>query len=87
MADLDLIKNKIIQNLTPVYVDVVDLRGGDHIMATIVSTLFENKSMIEQHQMVYALFSCEMSTNEIHALTLKTYTPSRWEKEKLNIKK
>ncbi len=82
MIALVEIENKIKQNIKTNHVEVVDLRGGDHILAIIVSPDFENKSLIEQHKMIYDIFVDEMQSNIIHALTLKTYSPERWEKIK-----
>jgi acid stress-induced BolA-like protein IbaG/YrbA len=47
-----------------------------HYSAVVVSTAFEGKSRIDRHQMIYALFKDEMAREEIHALSLKTTTPS-----------
>jgi stress-induced morphogen len=59
---------------------VTDLTGTqDHWQAVIVSPAFEGKTMIEQHRMVFKLVESEVSTNEVHALTLKTYTPKQYE--------
>ena len=76
------IEEKIKQKLKTVFLEVVDLRGGDHIQAIVVSVEFEGKSLVEQHKIIYDIFSNEMKSNEIHALTLKTYSPSQWEKIK-----
>ncbi len=58
------------------------IEGSDaHFTAVVVSRAFEGKSRIEQHQMIYALFRDEMATQAIHALALKTATPSEWERE------
>ena len=80
------IENKIKENIQTSHIQVVDLRGGDHIMAIIVSSEFEGKSLIEQHKKIYDILSKEMESNVIHALTLKTYTPSQWEKIKPTFK-
>ncbi len=82
MITTNEIEKKIKENIQTSHIQVVDLRGGDHIMAVIVSSEFENKGLIEQHKMIYDILSSEMSSNTIHALTLKTYTPSQWEKIK-----
>ena len=76
------IEEKIKQKLETIFLEVVDLRGGDHIQAIVVSAEFEGKSLVEQHKIIYDIFSSEMKSNEIHALTLKTYSPSQWEKIK-----
>ncbi len=76
------IEEKIKQSLKTVLVEVIDLRGGDHIQAIVVSSEFEGKTLVEQHKIIYDIFSNEMKSNEIHALTLKTYSPTQWEKAK-----
>lgn len=61
-------------------IDLVDLTGTrDHYQARIVSNAFEGKSLVEQHQLVYAALG-EAMAGPIHALTLKTYTPEAWAK-------
>jgi stress-induced morphogen len=59
-------------------VELVDLTGTqDHYQARIVSRAFEGKTMLEQHQLVYAALGSAMH-GPIHALALKTYTPATW---------
>lgn len=50
---------------------------GDHFEATVVSQQFEGRSMVQQHQLVYATLGDRMG-GEIHALALHTYTPETW---------
>ncbi len=52
---------------------------GEHFEAVIVSTEFEGKSKVKQHQMVYAAVNDAMASEAIHALSLKTYTPRAWQ--------
>lgn len=60
-------------------VSVQDLTGGgDHYQVTVVSSQFAGKSLVQQHQMVYAALQQAMSSEAIHALALKTYTPETW---------
>ena len=57
-------------------VELVDLTGTqDHWQALIVSPAFEGKTMIQQHRMVFELLKDEVASNEVHALTLRTFTP------------
>jgi acid stress-induced BolA-like protein IbaG/YrbA len=51
---------------------------GRHWYATIVSGAFEGKRLIARHQQVYATLGSRMQTDEVHALSMKTYTPSEW---------
>ena len=81
------IENKIKKSLDVKHIEVVDLRGGDHILAIVVSPQFENKGLMEQHKMIYDILADEIASNEIHALTLKTFSITRWEKEKGTVNK
>lgn len=57
----------------------IELTGdGRHWYATIVSSEFEGKRAIQRHQRVYATLGQKMHTDEVHALSMKTYTPSEW---------
>ena len=52
--------------------------GSGHYDATVVAASFAGKTMMQQHRMVYAALADQMQTN-IHALSLKTYTPEQWQ--------
>lgn len=82
MIHIKDIENKIKGKIKTSHLEVVDLRGGDHIQVIVVSPDFENKSLVEQHKIVYEILENEMKTNEIHALTLKTYSPTQWQRVK-----
>jgi len=51
---------------------------GAHWYATIVSPDFEGKRPIQRHQRVYATLGQRIQTNEVHALSMKTFTPAEW---------
>ncbi|MGB3534350.1 MAG: BolA family transcriptional regulator [Microcoleaceae cyanobacterium] len=80
MVSLSQVEAMIKAELPDAIVKVNDLRGGDHLEAIVVSSQFENKTLVKQHQMVYKAVQTEMATEAIHALALKTYTPQAWEK-------
>ena len=42
----------------------------------IVSDVFNGKSMIQRHKIIYALLDSYIKTGEIHALTIKAMTIS-----------
>ena len=46
----------------------------------IVSDVFENKSTIQRHKIIYSLLDSYIKTGEIHALTIKAMTLSESEK-------
>jgi acid stress-induced BolA-like protein IbaG/YrbA len=51
---------------------------GRHWEAVIVSPEFEGKRLIQRHQRVYATLGARMRTDEVHALSMKTFTPAEW---------
>lgn len=74
------VEEMIKTTLPDAKVQIQDLTGGgDHYQAIVVSSMFEGKSLIQQHQMVYGAVRQAMASEAIHALSLKTYTPQTWE--------
>ena len=58
--------------------DFVEVAGdGTHFEAVVVSAAFRGKSRVQQHQLVYAALGGRMR-EEVHALSMKTYTPEDW---------
>ena len=51
---------------------------GRHWEAVIVSPEFEGKRLIQRHQRVYATLGARMHTDEVHALSMRTFTPAEW---------
>ena len=51
---------------------------GRHWYATIVSSEFEGQRALQRHKLVYATLGEKMHTDEVHALSMKTFTPSEW---------
>ena len=57
----------------------IELSGdGRHWYATIVSSAFDGLRQIQRHQRVYATLGGRMQTDEVHALSMKTFTPAEW---------
>ncbi len=56
-------------------IELKDLAGdGDHWAAHVVSSAFQGKSRVQQHQMVYEALGGRMG-GVLHALALTTATP------------
>jgi acid stress-induced BolA-like protein IbaG/YrbA len=51
---------------------------GRHWEAVIVSPEFEGRRLIQRHQRVYATLGERMRTDEVHALSMRTFTPAEW---------
>ncbi|HBF13184.1 MAG TPA: BolA family transcriptional regulator [Deltaproteobacteria bacterium] len=81
-VSLQFVKECIEKSLPGSQVSVRDLVGdGDHLEALVVSEAFEGKGLLEQHKMVFNALGETMKA-DLHALKLKTYSPSQWEKTK-----
>ena len=77
MLSAKTIEQYITQHLPCDFIEVLG-DDGTHFQAVIVSTEFEGKSMVQQHQRVYAALGDKMRS-EIHALSMKTMTPAQWQ--------
>ena len=52
---------------------------GSKFEATVVSSAFEGKTMVQEQKMVYATVNEQITSGALHALTIKAYTPEEWE--------
>ena len=74
------VEEMIKAGLPDAQVQVQDLTGGgDHYQVTVVSSQFADKRLVQQHQLVYGALQQALSSEAIHALALKTYTPADWQ--------
>jgi stress-induced morphogen len=81
MVTADQVISMIQTEMPDAEVNVNDLTGGgDHFEVTVVSEAFAGRSLVQQHQLVYKAVQSAMSSEAIHALALKTYTPDMWSK-------
>ena len=59
--------------------EYITLEGdGRHWYATIVSPAFEGLRAIQRHQRVYGTLGSKMESDEVHALSMKPFTPAEW---------
>jgi acid stress-induced BolA-like protein IbaG/YrbA len=72
----DLLKALIAAGLPCEYLEVNG--DGRHWYATLVSAEFVGKRAIARHQRVYATLGDKMKTDEVHALSIKAFTPDEW---------
>jgi acid stress-induced BolA-like protein IbaG/YrbA len=75
MTDPGSIEQSIRNGLSCTHVEVHG--DGAHFEAVIVSPQFAGLSRIRQHQLVYGALG-ERMREEIHALSMKTYSPEEW---------
>ena len=69
---INLIKKKIADS----EVFVENLKGNDHLQVRVISAEFNGLSLVKQHQLVYSALKEELASEAIHALALKTETPT-----------
>ena len=79
MVTSESIQRNIEQGMTHSYLTVNG--DGTHFEAVVVSEEFVGKSRIQRHQRVYQTLGDRMR-NEIHALSMKTFTPQEWQQQK-----
>jgi acid stress-induced BolA-like protein IbaG/YrbA len=59
--------------------DHIEVDGdGRHWSAVIVSAEFDGLRRIQRHQRVYATLGARMQNDEVHALSMQTFTPQEW---------
>ena len=76
MTTKNNVVNLITQKLPSAQVVVENIKGNDHLQVTVVASEFNGLSLVKQHQLVYSALKEELSSEAIHALSLKTETPN-----------
>ena len=82
----ELIKQKLNEALKPDLIEIIDdsaahaghagaKKGGGHFNVTIVAKVFDGKSLVQRHQLIYQALD-NLMKNEIHALGINALTPS-----------
>ena len=69
---IEEIKKLIISSIPDATIEIKDLMGdNNHYSAKITSKIFNGKTKIEQHKIVYKSLQGKMG-NELHALSITT---------------
>ena len=69
---IEEIKKLITSSIPDAVIEIQDLKGdGNHYSAKITSDIFNGKSKIEQHKIVYKSLKGKMG-KELHALSITT---------------
>jgi len=85
----DKVESRLRERLETTHLEVVDeshlhaghagaREGGGHFRAIIVSPRFEGMNRVRAQQLVFQVVEDWMG-KEIHALSMKTFTPEAWE--------
>jgi BolA protein len=89
MERLERIESRLTEGLAATHVDVEDeshlhaghagaRSGGGHFRAVIVSERFAGLSRVARQRVVYEALG-ELMKGEIHAFSMRTFTPDEWE--------
>ena len=52
--------------------------GGGKFEATVISDAFQGKNLLAKHRMVYAALDDQIQSGEVHAVSIRAYTPQEW---------
>lgn len=59
---------------------------GSHFEAVVIGEVFDGLSLVKKQQKVYATLGDKITSGEVHALTIKTFTAVEFEKaQKLQV--
>lgn len=78
MVSSEQVEQAIKAQIPDAQVEVIT-PDGEHYEVTVVSSQFEGKGLVQQHQLVYRAIQQEMLSGAIHAMAVKTYTPQAWQ--------
>ncbi len=60
--------------------ELVEVAGdGYHFQVTVVSQRFAGLRSVQQQQQVYAAVQDWIASGELHALSMRTFTPEQWQ--------
>ena len=60
---------------------------GSHFEAVVIGEVFDGLSLVKKQQKVYATLGDKITSGEVHALTIKTYTADEYAKaQKLQVR-
>jgi acid stress-induced BolA-like protein IbaG/YrbA len=77
---IEEIKEKLEQALV---LDECIVKGeSGNFQVIVVGDIFSDLSRVKKQQIVYEPLTAEIASNEIHALTIKAFTPDEWQKQK-----
>lgn len=74
----EAIKTLIEEGLTGVEARVTG--DGSHFEAVVIGEIFDGMSPLNKQRTVYGTLGDRITSGEIHALSIKAYTPADWEK-------
>ena len=77
MSNFETVISTVKNAIPDALVQLSDLGGGNHLRIEVTSTVFEGKSLLQQHKLIHEILDHEMENKGgfIHALSIKTSIP------------
>ncbi|MDA9557987.1 BolA family iron metabolism protein IbaG [Vibrio sp.] len=64
-------------------IEEIHVKGeGSHYEVMAIDACFESMSRVKKQQFIYAPLMEYIQRNDIHAVSIKTFTPSEWQRNK-----
>ncbi|XP_067127406.1 putative bolA-like protein K11H12.1 isoform X3 [Centruroides vittatus] len=82
-----IMREKLTKGLEPLHLEIqneskmhnVPKNSETHFRVQVISSLFENKTLLMRHRMINDILKEELST-VVHALAIEALTPDQWQK-------
>ena len=81
MLDIEKIKTQLNESISCQHLEIKT--DNNHFMIIIVSNMFNDLKTVKRQQMVYQPLMSFIQDGSMHAVSIKTFTPKEWEKQKL----
>ena len=85
MSDTQSVDNATIEQLLTQELALAEVHvksEGSHFNIIAVGDCFESLSRVKKQQAVYKPLQQMIADNTMHAVTIKAFTPTEWEREK-----
>ncbi|WP_325049910.1 MULTISPECIES: BolA family protein [Pseudidiomarina] len=80
MMTAESIQQRLLDELD--VTEVLVKLDGSHANITVVGEMFAELSRVKKQQVVYAPLKELIASGELHAVSIRTYTPTEWQREK-----
>jgi len=84
MVESNIAESDIEALIRPVFETAqIDIQiNGNSVMLQVISDKFIDLKSIKRQQLVYSCINEKIKSGEMHAVSMKLFTPEEWEKQK-----
>ena len=88
MSEHEALDHQDVEQILTQALELAELKvsnEGNHFHIIAVDACFATMSRVKKQQLIYAPLQQYIATNQIHAVSIKTYTPDEWlQQQKFN---